>query len=152
MHEQAPIDSHEELCIIRGRLLGAAGTLGFWHRDINSDSIRRQEERKRDFINSAEVLEEVNNYAKQNGLTFVLRLGSKPMESHSHFKGAYDFINESLGERFVPGAEIPISYTEKIIRRFEDGGISYYFGDYSNLFELSEIAQILYDGGELILE
>ena len=151
----APVEVDPELERLQAQLQEADFLLRAWYTSRDSDSVRRQQLREREYSQATGLLTGLHLAVQRHGhvLTLVVPEGSEPVRTHALVKGAYDFVGETPGKKIEPGSSLALEHSRELTMAHGGRFLRFtYFGEHSRQLRAAEIAEVLGKGGELRLD
>ncbi len=130
----------------------AAFLLKAWASSEQSDSVRRQELRKREYAQACRLLKQVfaDTYRSGKVIRLTISEDSQPVRTQTMRRNSYDFYERGRGGDLEPGQPI-ILKTHKGLMDLEHRATNVYFGDYRRYLEVADIGRALNSGARLEL-
>lgn len=123
-----------------------------WHESSDSDSVRRQELRKREYDQACQKLSLVVGASKKVGLEINITLpdNCEPLTTLSISKGAYDFKQVHPSGKLAPGEALHLNSETRLVD-YRNKRTLVYFGNRRQYLEVAGIAEVLGNGGALVI-
>src|SRR3989344_5784673 len=144
---------HEKsLSDVASQLDEASYLLNSWATSEQSDSVRHQELRKREYAQACGLLKEVYADVFKTGkqLRLTMPAEGEVVRARSLSRNAYDLYEVGYGGDLEPGQSM-ILKTHQSLMNTDQRASNVYFGDYRKYLEVADIARILGEGGSLEL-